>query len=209
MYWSHPLVLAHQFFLSRCAPHHQSALMGGVANECRRRFNHADADGDYFFHFIGKLTLLLEFVPCCPMNLFHHVYCIGDVYLQNPFFEKKCMTSWQKSLLVCLWSFSLSSDFLFISCLVVHIPTHPHPSMSSTISAMNSHVVLFRFHFICLVRSIAPLKANKREEVASFVLWWSCRLLIFFLNELQSLWRLLRGRSHTLPWRLRDSLRGP
>jgi len=42
----------------------------------------------FFFFFklcfmVYIVTLLLEFVPYCPMYLFHHVQCIGDLYLQT------------------------------------------------------------------------------------------------------------------------------
>lgn len=120
--------------------------------------------------------------------------------------RKKCMTSWQeKSLLVCLWSSLSASPLIFF--LFPSSPPHTFYHLCNEASP----VLSFSFLSFCFVQLINPLKPNKRKELAYFVLWWlwSCRLLMFFLNELQSLWRLLRGRSHTLPWRLRDSLRGP
>lgn len=112
--------------------------------------------------YIYIVTLLLEFVPYCPMYLFHHVQCIGvssDSMLLNPT-KKKCMTSWQeKSLLVYLWS-SLSAYplifFLFPSS----------PLISSATSVMKL-ALYFSFVSFC---SVDPLKSNMKKDLASFVL---------------------------------------
>lgn len=132
-----------------------------------------------FCHFFKKkslcfivyiVTLLLEFVPYCPMYLFHHVQCIGvssDSMLLNPT-KKKCMTSWQeKSLLVCLWS-SLSASPLIFFLFPSSPPPPPHKFYHLCNEA--SPVLSFSFLSFCFVQLIDPLKPNKRKELAYFVL---------------------------------------
>lgn len=112
-----------------------------------------------FSHFLKEnlcfivyiVTLLLEFVPYCPMYLFHLVQCIGDLYLQTlccwilP--RKKCMTSWQeKSLLVCLWS-SLSAYPLIVFYVFHLLPHKFHHHLSNDVILVSScfHFVLLHF----------------------------------------------------------------
>lgn len=151
--------LAQQLQLSHCALPHQSELQMNVVRGLTMQKQMGGIKYFRFCHFLKKklcfivyiVTLLLEFVPYCPMYLFHHVRCIGDLYLQTlccwilP--RKRCMTSWQeKSLLVCLRS-SLSAYplvFLFVSIFspikFCHLGNEAIPVLSG-----------FLFHFALLI----------------------------------------------------------
>lgn len=151
---------------------------------------------------LNIVTLLLEFVPCCPMYLFHHVRCIGvssDSMLFKPTKKKKCMTSWQdKSLLVCVWSSLSACSLLFsLSIFSPHIPPSVQQSQASA----------FPFHFCFDL--LLHWSFETRENKGSFL----CCVWTFLLMQVSAVvfrptsepLAAPEGRSHTLPWRLRDS----
>lgn len=145
-----------------------------------------------FLFMLNIVTLLLESVPCCQMYLFHHVRCIGvssDSMLLEPTEKKKMhdfLTRQVFARVRMVQSFSLSSGFsLFPSS-----PHTSHPLCSKARPAPSPFIPALIFY------STDPLKPNKRtKEVASVVFerFCSCSFLLLFLNQLRSLWRLLRG----------------
>lgn len=183
--------LAQRPLLSHCALPHHSARAGGATNECSPGFNHAEADGGdkifWFWHFLKKekkegnlcfmvyiVTLLLEFVSFCPMYLFHHVQCIGDLYLQAlccwilP--RKKCMTSWrEESLLVCLRS-SLSAYPLILLFVSILSP------MSSIISVWSYPLIV---PFLLILRWSVDWSSETEQEI------WTCLFCVVMVLVMQ------------------------
>lgn len=84
------------------------------------------------------------------------------------------------------------------------------PKSSARFSCRSSHALWLSVFFLCLFlrRPVDPLTPIKTTALVVTVPGHAKLLLPLFLNELQGLFWLLRGRSHTLPWRLRDSPKG-
>lgn len=148
-----------------------------------------------YCHFTWICSILFNvFLPSCPM----YWWSVSPGYMLLNSTKKKCMTCCQeKSLLVYLWS-SLSAYPLFFTFSCFH----------ALLRESLSHFVSFTPVFL----ANAPLRPTETPQKNLPILcsghagyFFS---FFFYMNFKASCW-LLRGRSHTLPWRLRDSLRGP
>lgn len=191
--------LAQQFLLSHCALPHQSAHTGGATNECSRGLTMQKQMEDEIFlfcHFLKKktlcfivyiVTLLLEFVPYCPMYLFHHVQCIGDLYLQTlccwilP--RKNAWLLGKKSL--CLCAYGLVFQPIFWFSFRFHLLPHKLYHLSNEAIPVLS-CFCFCFHFVSFrfVQLIAPLKPNKRKRTCLF-----CVVMVMVMQVINVLFK--------------------
>lgn len=115
-----------------------------------------------YCHFITWICSILPnvFVPSCPMYWWS---VSSDSMLLNPTKKKNAWLLGKKSL--CLCAYGLVFQPILRLSLCFHLIPHKFCHLSN-----EAIPVLSRFFWFCFVQLIDPLKANKRKELAYFVL---------------------------------------